>query len=366
MLWSCCQKSVCRLEPALSAVLLQENTYIRTPDGRGGKTHTRFGSVILQNSPSVRDTEEIPKEAGTYLMMVCMPRTCGVFSSTLSVFGRGCPWWAEARAALQQGSSDQSCTAYAHRATTPDPPRVGHSPRPKDGSSQRTHRTGWTPESASSSLGKSQVWYQVRNPRAVPPRRTGTNLPRPHTQQSAASARPSLCLHPGSESSSSAQARPCYAPWDRAARAAPRHEDRPTKARGPSHRGWLHRVPENTEDCPGHFSHRREQHGAIQCSGQEPHSRKGQCGEPVTRIKHSCGGTGHGAASSHSEATPKKPHAGQSPRQSRKSSCARASRQSSGQQGQRRGRTRGRAGAGSPPPPAQEPAPLRLAGSPCT
>lgn len=163
-------------------------------------------------------------------MMVCMPRTCGVFSSTLSVFGRGCPWWAEARAALQQGSSDQSCTAYAHRATTPDPPRVGHSPRPKDSSSRRTHRTGWTPESASSSLGKSQVWYQVQNPRAVPPRRTGTNLPRPHTQQSAASARPSLCLHPGSESSSSAQARPCYTPWDRAAWAAPRHEDCPTEA----------------------------------------------------------------------------------------------------------------------------------------
>lgn len=39
---------------------------------------------------------------GTHLMMVCMPRTCGVFSSTLSVAGSGCPWWAEARAALQQ------------------------------------------------------------------------------------------------------------------------------------------------------------------------------------------------------------------------------------------------------------------------
>lgn len=57
-----------------------------------------------------------PGEAGTYLMMVCMPRTCGVFSRTLNVFGRGCPWWAEARVALQQESSDQSCATHAHRA----------------------------------------------------------------------------------------------------------------------------------------------------------------------------------------------------------------------------------------------------------
>lgn len=35
-----------------------------------------------------------------YLMMVCIPRTCGVLSITLSVAGRGCPWWAEARADL--------------------------------------------------------------------------------------------------------------------------------------------------------------------------------------------------------------------------------------------------------------------------
>lgn len=39
---------------------------------------------MLQKSPSAGGR--------TYLMMVCMPRTCGVFSSTLSVFGRGCPW----------------------------------------------------------------------------------------------------------------------------------------------------------------------------------------------------------------------------------------------------------------------------------
>lgn len=69
--------------------------------------------MVPQNSPSRRNTEEVPREAGTYLMMVCMPRTCGVFSRTLSVFGRGCPWWAEARAALQEGRSGQSCGAHA-------------------------------------------------------------------------------------------------------------------------------------------------------------------------------------------------------------------------------------------------------------
>lgn len=80
-----------------------------------------------------------PKEAGTYLMMVCMPRTCGVFSRTLNVFGRGCPWCAEARVALQQESSDQSCTTHAHR------------PAVKESSSQTPSHTGWTPERAWSS-----------------------------------------------------------------------------------------------------------------------------------------------------------------------------------------------------------------------
>lgn len=81
-------------------------------------------------------------------MMVCMPRTCGVFSRTLSVFGRGCPWWAEARVALKQGSSDQSCIAQAHTATVRwTHHRVGHGPWSKEGSSQRTYGTGWTSES---------------------------------------------------------------------------------------------------------------------------------------------------------------------------------------------------------------------------
>lgn len=67
--------------------------------------------------------------AGMYLMMVCMPRTCGVLSRTLSVFGRGCPWWAEARAALQRGRA-QSCAA--RRATAPGPWR--DTTPPKEGS----------------------------------------------------------------------------------------------------------------------------------------------------------------------------------------------------------------------------------------
>lgn len=35
-----------------------------------------------------------------HLMMVCMPRTCGVLLRTLSVWGRGWHWCAEASAAL--------------------------------------------------------------------------------------------------------------------------------------------------------------------------------------------------------------------------------------------------------------------------
>lgn len=76
----------------------------------------------------MRDTEETLREAGTHLMMVCMPRTCGVFSSTLSVFGSGCPWWAEARAALQRGSSGQSSTAHARGAAALEPPEQDVSP----------------------------------------------------------------------------------------------------------------------------------------------------------------------------------------------------------------------------------------------
>ncbi len=38
------------------------------------------------------------------LMMVCMPRTCGVLSRTLRVCGRGWAWWADARAALLPSS----------------------------------------------------------------------------------------------------------------------------------------------------------------------------------------------------------------------------------------------------------------------
>lgn len=40
------------------------------------------------------------RECVSDLMMVCMPRTCGVFSRTLRVWGRGCAWWADASAAL--------------------------------------------------------------------------------------------------------------------------------------------------------------------------------------------------------------------------------------------------------------------------
>lgn len=36
------------------------------------------------------------------LMMVCMPRTWGELSITLRVLGKGWPWWADARADLQE------------------------------------------------------------------------------------------------------------------------------------------------------------------------------------------------------------------------------------------------------------------------
>lgn len=39
--------------------------------------------------------------AGSHLMMVCMPRTCGELSRTLSVRGSGWYWCAEASAALE-------------------------------------------------------------------------------------------------------------------------------------------------------------------------------------------------------------------------------------------------------------------------
>lgn len=35
-----------------------------------------------------------------YLMMVCIPRTCGVLSRTVRVLGSGWPWWAVAKADL--------------------------------------------------------------------------------------------------------------------------------------------------------------------------------------------------------------------------------------------------------------------------
>lgn len=41
-----------------------------------------------------------PPRGGPHLMMVCMPRTCGVLLRTLSVWGRGWHWCAEASAAL--------------------------------------------------------------------------------------------------------------------------------------------------------------------------------------------------------------------------------------------------------------------------
>lgn len=41
-----------------------------------------------------------PSPGGPYLMMVCMPRTCGVLFRTLSVWGSGWHWCAEASAAL--------------------------------------------------------------------------------------------------------------------------------------------------------------------------------------------------------------------------------------------------------------------------
>ena len=78
-------------------------------------------------------------------MMVCMPRTCGVFSRTLSVFGRGCPWCAEARAALQQGRSDQSIRHTRHRATALDPSERDRPPT-EGRLLPRSCRAGWAPE----------------------------------------------------------------------------------------------------------------------------------------------------------------------------------------------------------------------------
>lgn len=45
-------------------------------------------------------TQLQPSPLCLYLMMVCMPLTWGVLSRTLRVWGRGCAWCAEARAAL--------------------------------------------------------------------------------------------------------------------------------------------------------------------------------------------------------------------------------------------------------------------------
>lgn len=56
------------------------------------------------------------------LIMVCIPRTCGVLSKTHSVWGRGWAWWAEASAALLQwppkknrGSSQWCITLNLHK-----------------------------------------------------------------------------------------------------------------------------------------------------------------------------------------------------------------------------------------------------------
>lgn len=84
-------------------------------------TETEASCQRGKNSPQALWCEPTsqPREgpgAGMYLMMVCMPRTCGVLSRTLSVFGSGCPWWAEARAALQGGRGSElgsTCRAAA-------------------------------------------------------------------------------------------------------------------------------------------------------------------------------------------------------------------------------------------------------------
>lgn len=49
-------------------------------------------------------------------MMVCMPRTCGVLLRTLSVWGRGWHWCAEASAALERKVVGDSRRGVASRS----------------------------------------------------------------------------------------------------------------------------------------------------------------------------------------------------------------------------------------------------------
>lgn len=53
---------------------------------------------VSRGGPPVR--RPAPPRGGPHLMMVCIPRTCGVLLRTLSVWGRGWHWCAEASAAL--------------------------------------------------------------------------------------------------------------------------------------------------------------------------------------------------------------------------------------------------------------------------
>lgn len=131
-----------------------------------------------------------PEEAGTYLMMVCMPRTCGVFSRTLNVFGRGCPWWAEARVALQQESSDQSCATHAHRAAM------------QESSSQTPSHTAWTPERA---------WSLCPDPTESPMSSARYTIPNQHhrvkmRKKPPPATKPAACLLPYKQASASTQA----------------------------------------------------------------------------------------------------------------------------------------------------------------
>lgn len=58
-----------------------------------GRRRGEQGGSALAASAAPRD--------GPHLMIVCMPRTCGVLLRTLRVLGRGWHWCAEASAALR-------------------------------------------------------------------------------------------------------------------------------------------------------------------------------------------------------------------------------------------------------------------------
>lgn len=61
---------------------------------------------------------------GPHLMMVCMPRTCGVLLRTLSVRGRGWHWCAEASAAL--GTQSDWGLKKGHLPAEPHPPAADY------------------------------------------------------------------------------------------------------------------------------------------------------------------------------------------------------------------------------------------------